>query len=502
MKKLYLILSVASLTTYLYAQQDLKRDYNWLFGYESDGHTIDTNYGNSLIDFKTTPTNAKVKNVPMYFNDDIATISDKNGNLLFYTNGIYIADSTHQPMKNGEGLNPGQFADDHKEYGYVCPQGSLIIPKPNNSSLYYLFHTAIILDLNNTPNEYKGEYFYYSLIDISKNNGKGEVIEKNKALSSEFVDIGKITACRHANGEDWWILVADFNNSKINTFLLSQKGIEKKEKQNFSNIHIKGSVGQATFTPDGKKYIRTNVYSFFKYEISIYDFDRCTGKLSNFKFYENTKDTIASIGAAVSPNSRFLYVPTTQKVYQYDLNANDIFGSIDTVAIYDGFKPPEFPVATFFYFAQSAPDGKIYISVAGSAKYLHIIHEPNKKGKACNLEQRGLKLPTFNYKTIPNFPNFRLGAATNNCITSTDETIDENVKIYPNPSQDFFTLDKGNSIANSVAIYDINGRLINTQSIENQTTIINATYLKSGIYYCRLLNDSESISLLKFTIIR
>ena len=72
----------------------------------------------------------------MNFNDDIAIISDTTGNLLFYTNGIYIADATHQPMLNGKGLNPGKLADKNEKYGYILPQGSLILPKPGNADLY------------------------------------------------------------------------------------------------------------------------------------------------------------------------------------------------------------------------------------------------------------------------------------------------------------------------------------------------------------------------------
>ncbi|MCB0849322.1 MAG: hypothetical protein KDC20_06170, partial [Bacteroidetes bacterium] len=60
-------------------------------------------------------------------------ISDVSGNMLFYTNGYYIADATNDTMQNGSGLNPGAYANAFSD-GFMIPQGALIIPKPLSSS--------------------------------------------------------------------------------------------------------------------------------------------------------------------------------------------------------------------------------------------------------------------------------------------------------------------------------------------------------------------------------
>ncbi len=485
------------------AQNDNQRDNIWLLGYSDPigAIKIDSCYDNSTISFSIQPIAAKRVIMDMYLRDDIAIINDTSGQLLFYTNGIYIADKTHKPMKNGEGLNPGKQTSINFKNGLINGQGSLILPKPQSNNLYYLIHSSVIHDKDNIINDLKGEYLYYTLVDMNKNDYKGEVIEKNQKLLDKFIDLGKITATRHANGIDWWIIVADFDTKNYNIFLLSSEGVKFVEKQTFSK-GSKAGLGQAVFSPDGTKYARFNAYRIdIGTQVDIFDFNRCTGKLSNQRHWNYTTDTTWSGGIAISPNSKYLYVMSYKKIYQFDLQVDDVFSTLDTVAVHDGVTYNGL-FGTRFYLAQLAPDNKIYISIPSTSTYYHVIEFPDKKGKACNVVQRGFKLPTKNYTTIPNFPYFRLGAAANNCITSTDETIDENVKLYPNPSQDFFTLDKGLSIANSIAIYDINGRFISSQNIENQITIINATYLKSGIYYCRLLNDSEPISLLKFTIIR
>ena len=38
-----------------------------------------------------------------------SSISDSNGNLLFYTNGIYIANANHDTMMNGNGFGHEGF---------------------------------------------------------------------------------------------------------------------------------------------------------------------------------------------------------------------------------------------------------------------------------------------------------------------------------------------------------------------------------------------------------
>jgi hypothetical protein len=40
----------------------------------------------------------------------LACMSDKAGDLLFYTNNCTVFDKNHEVMENGEGLNPGRDA--------------------------------------------------------------------------------------------------------------------------------------------------------------------------------------------------------------------------------------------------------------------------------------------------------------------------------------------------------------------------------------------------------
>ena len=62
------------------------------------------------------------------------TISDNNGNIQFYTNGNYIADSSHQIMANSLGLNEGSpwRGGNSQPYSYYCVLCYQVIPDGYN----------------------------------------------------------------------------------------------------------------------------------------------------------------------------------------------------------------------------------------------------------------------------------------------------------------------------------------------------------------------------------
>src|SRR6185503_10382043 len=64
-------------------------------------------------------------------NEGNASISDSTGKILFYINGETIYNRTHAVMLNGDNMLGHQSA----------VQSSLIIPVPNNDSIYYVFTT-------------------------------------------------------------------------------------------------------------------------------------------------------------------------------------------------------------------------------------------------------------------------------------------------------------------------------------------------------------------------
>ncbi|MCB9338875.1 MAG: hypothetical protein H6577_12170 [Lewinellaceae bacterium] len=265
----------------------------------------------------------------------MASICDSTGNLLFYTNGIQIANFEHQIMENGDSLNPGSIANANYTQGYTLVQSEVILPMPGNSNLYYLFHLRI--DHNNIVGLYRNTLFY-SKVDMNANNGDGKVVEKNQVML-DLTDMGRfgiLTAVKHANGRDWWIWVTEHGLNNYFYFLLTPEGIGGPFEANLEPEFDVYTLGKIVFSPDGKKMGRYET----EHGLYFYDFDRCDASLSNPVFIPLPNSSLGG-GLAFSPNSRFAYISASNSlVFQFDLWEDDIAASLDTVAVYDGYMSP------------------------------------------------------------------------------------------------------------------------------------------------------------------
>jgi hypothetical protein len=463
------------------------RDNIWVMGTVGEG---------SLLDFSADPIELSLISTSMGHNAANTSICDTLGNLLFYTNGAYVASADHQPMWNGYDLDIGMFLISGGGWGPNTPQFVMALPMPNSSSLYYLFYKALdVVDVGVLTSR-----FYYSIIDMSKNQGKGMVIEKNHlVLEGVYLDWGKITACSHANGRDWWIMLGESDSRRFYKFLLSADGLI-----NLGEIEVDLSVrlglGNAVYSPNGEKYVILNLLGEqLGNDLDIFDFDRCEGKLMNQQKI-NYNDAAYFGGVAFSPNSRFLYVSSMNYLYQFDMEASDILASKDTIGIYDGFVSP---LSTNFFLAQLAPDGKIYLCAANGADVLHVINKPDEKGAACDFVQHGLQLPTQTAFSIPSFPYFNLGALPGSpCDTLGVSAVKEEgqrarVEMSPNPASEWLSVRYELGITGKVdlLLYDAGGSLVLEESLTkgSASTTIPIGHLPNGIYYCKILENEKTV---------
>ena len=173
-------------------------------------------------------------------------------------------------MFNGSGINPGAYANFVPD-GMLIPQGVLILKKPGINTLYYLFHSTV----DGYPTAIVSYRLYMTIIDMNNMSGLGSVIIKNFQIITDTINPGKITACKHANGRDWWVICHGENNNKYYKVLLTPTGLPQVSSQNIGAVRPTGG-GQAKFSPDGN-------YLGYSYELGGFDlfqFDRCTGTVS------------------------------------------------------------------------------------------------------------------------------------------------------------------------------------------------------------------------------
>ena len=240
---------------------------------------------------------------------------------------------------------------------------------------------------------------------MSLDSGRGAVTQKNVVLLSDTLTIGSITACKHANGRDWWMVFHKSQGRRYYEYLFSPSGLTGPFIQDIGySVLPRDWSWQACFSPDGNKY--ANVFT--KDTIDVMDFDRCTGLFSNCtSIYLN--DTAAGRGVAFSSNSQLMYVSSALYLYQYNLNTVPIDSGKILLDKFDAWAEPIPPFYTPFYLAQLANDGKIYITTGNGSRIFNVIHHPNIVGLGCDFLQHSFFLPTYNAYTIPNFPNYFLG---------------------------------------------------------------------------------------------
>lgn len=97
---------------------------------------------------------------------------------------------------------------------------------------------------------------------------------------------------------------------------------------------------------------------------------------------------------------------------------------------------------------------------------------------------------------------FLAGISADATLSVDEVTIDQTVKIYPNPVTDLVHISIPNNTENITAtIYDITGKKVFTQIMTSETLSLNLDYLQSGTYLMQLhfkdTNTSKSFKILK-----
>ena len=158
-----------------------KSDYVWLSGFDSkDGYSAPFGFyfGASVLDFNYSPRLVSYDSIAMNFDATNTSFCDSNGNLLFYTNGIFIANSLNEKIENSDSLNAGAFFPDIAEYDNRICQGIYTLPLSTQTNQFYLVHSQVDI-LNGYP---VFANILLTKLDMSANIGRGKVVFKNQVL--------------------------------------------------------------------------------------------------------------------------------------------------------------------------------------------------------------------------------------------------------------------------------------------------------------------------------
>ena len=239
-------------------------------------------------------------------NEGCASISDSDGNLLFYTDGITVYNRNHTLLENGNGLT-GDPSSTHS---------AIIVPKPEDPDIYYIFTVDATA---------QSDGLKYSEVDMTLDGGLGGItVNKNVLLDTPTTE--KITAIQSSVANEYWVVSHRWESDEFIAYNVSDLGINTTPVVSAVGSVIENDVantiGQMKISPDGT-LLATTQWTF--QEVQLFDFDAATGVVSNPRTIVDPTDfgtAIPIYGLEFSSNSRVLYGSVNAGyIYQWDLEA-------------------------------------------------------------------------------------------------------------------------------------------------------------------------------------
>ncbi|NDV95414.1 hypothetical protein D0T84_10875 [Dysgonomonas sp. 521] len=396
--------------------QAQRETYNWIFGAKA-GLTWNTTRdfaapyvfgGKGEATLKDMPTN-----IPSILDatQGCFTLSDSKGKLLLFSNGSKLYNA------NKELMNPTTDMVGNIDNA----QSGILFPFPGNPNKYIIVTTG----------RWSLDILGYTVIDMKGNSGLGSIESINNPFpAGRKGKVGaSITATRHANGEDYWVIAPGKGNpSYLNIWRFSADGVDTPTSfQLPANVSDgEKATGYIKISPDGKHFVWG---TFNDSKLFFGDFDNNTGKFSNIKYITGEAGGSEFYGVEFSRSGKYMYVSKTASgldtiYYLYAFDFDALMSSADPQDYYKNqMKRISFPNTGGMPFAlQLGPDGRMYISghvYRKSPASFYVIENPEQFG---NLKIFRLDnfLSGSTYMGLPSFAaswfEFKIDGETEFCL--------------------------------------------------------------------------------------
>jgi PKD repeat protein len=319
--------------------------YNkWYFGFEAG------------IDFNQQPPVALTDGV-MNAPEGCTAVSDRNGEILFYTDGETVYGRT------GEIL--GQFIGGDQ----TATMSVIAVPFPQDETMYYIFTTR---EVYNSDDDY---YVSYSILDIKEITGAdpGQVMLDNLPLFEKSTE--RITALG-GYGNNAVLVAHEYGNNTFRLYPITAFGISPPILQSIGSVHNFGqeesAEGYMKFSQDGTR-LAVAFSSNGQNYVDLFDYTDTTFTLSNHMLlnFSEMFPEYQVYGVEFSPQANKLYVSltgATSRIYEFRLDSADVNYINQTKNLLR-----EENLA--FGALQMGPDGQIYVAIDGSGTLATI--QPN-----------------------------------------------------------------------------------------------------------------------------
>jgi hypothetical protein len=358
----------------------------------------------------------------------MATISDEQGELLFYADDHQVFNRLHQVMPGGESL-----------IGAIGTpfQGSMVLTWPGHRDGYFLITNPAL------ANPEWDTQAYYHVVDMAANDGLGAVVLANQVLADSVC--APLAAVPHATEHAWWIILYHGTQHAFLSFLLDSSGIDTEPVMSSvgtpetSTLTSGNSIGFMRPDPTGDRLIWTKRYEGDGPSVrflEIFDFDATTGEVANYRRIDGPANLFA---AEFSPNGQYLYVSDltctdafVSRLWQYDVSSDDPEQILASKTVVHAAPVGDLLCHGFHSTLATAYDGRIYVGIHGGY-HLGVINEPDLPSPDCNYIHEALGNGIDQVSTrLPNQP--RAFPMADNTSIAERHAAGPTLHTWPNPA--------------------------------------------------------------------
>ncbi|SDK01618.1 gliding motility-associated C-terminal domain-containing protein [Catalinimonas alkaloidigena] len=337
------------------------------------------------LDFQTDPPQLTPfpGAVALHFRNSFASVSDAEGNLLFYSDGYHVYDRGGTIMPNGADLHLNSVS------------AVMIVPRPQHPGLYYVF-VSITTGVNLET------ALDYTLVDMRANEGKGDVVQRPARLRGYGTSY--ITATAGCAEDTVWVM----GSTRLESYAVTEAGVDTLPVSSNETMAALGLTYWSfrRLSPTADRLVFANAPgSFF-----LADFDLATGKVMRPRqlFYSDIRNIPTSPAAEFSPSGNLLYLSIDRQIFQFDIRAgSEAAIRASQTLVWEAPEPLSNPIQL-----QLGADGRIYfrwLPLDLQQYSLGVISLPEQKGRACAPDAQTYMFPMPNsFFGLPLFPSYLL----------------------------------------------------------------------------------------------
>lgn len=360
-------------------------EYHWVFG--DNVHLHFASGGDPIL--VPPPTG-------MTTNEGCASISDRTGNLLFYSDG----DELHTPPSNTNASGLGGHAS--------ATHSAIIVPPAGGGSEYHLLTTG----------------FFRGSVPVHHHRvqANGTITASNTALTP-FENSERLAATSQEECEKYWVATQDRNSMEFYVYQIDgdstpHSPVVSPSDGTLNAANTYDPRGQLKFSPDGKwlaiAYYHHPTDSEFggaTPQVSLYRFNSATGVLT--RQYEITEIERAW-GVEFSPDSQIFYFTEnafsqkSTRIYGVPISALSAVTPLTDPNIKIVHKQNTNGTDNVYSALQLGPNDKIYSTVYNRPHYAEIgdpnnLGSPNFQAIALDKNSVPIKFHSDNISSIPTF---------------------------------------------------------------------------------------------------